>query len=174
MVAKFAEENQESAKKDKIKYSEIEKLVESSPDIFFEKKNKSSLYLFETVVKNSEIENLIKISDNLIKWGTKPEEGKGKEEISSGVLRNLLVISELIKKFREDGDTSKLIWHPLLTYSINRNLKDKDGNYKSEDPKLAEFFDNVLSISKDTEDSKKLEIILYPVVCIAIYKLRKK
>ena len=87
-----------------------------------------------------------------------------------GIIRNMLNLSEIIKEWRLYNDTSKLIWHPHLTYLINRNLKDKHGNYKSEE--IGEFFESVLSISKNTEELE-LEKILYPAICGVIYKLRK-
>lgn len=166
IVSEFAEDNQKSAKKDDIKCSEIENIIVNNTDCFYDSKNKSSLSLFETIVKNDEIEFLLDKINKLVKWANDGE-------ISSGILRNLLFVSEIYKVYRESEckDTSKLIWHPLLTYNINRNLK-RDGRYKSKDPELGEFFDKVLEINKDTEKSKQLERILYPAVCSAIYKLR--
>jgi len=78
-------------------------------------------------------------------------------------------LSEMMKAYREKKDTSKLIWHPMLTYMINRNLKRND-EYK--DTRVKDFFDSVLKLSKNEEDIK-LEKILYPAICGAIYKLRK-
>ncbi len=172
LVVDFAESNQHNAKRNDLEYKDIENVIKYDKKCFFEEKNKASLFIFDTVIKNTELEDLIKYSDKLVKWGTKSENGK--EEISAGILRNLFTISELIKQYKENKDTSKLMWHPLLTYSINRNLKDKNGNFKSKDEELAQFFYNVLSINKDNEQAKKIERILYPAVCTAIYKLRNK
>jgi CRISPR-associated protein Csm1 len=169
IVAEFSENNQELAKENDVKYSKIEKIIEKEKDCFCDNKNKSSMFVFNSVIKNSEISLLIETTNNLVKWGTKPDNGK--EEISSGLIRNLLIMSELLKDFREKGDTAKLMWHPMLTYSINRNLK-KDGKYKSVNPGIEKFFESILSISKD-EHEKQLERVLYPALCEAIYELRK-
>jgi hypothetical protein len=55
----------------------------------------------------------------------------------------------------------------MLTYSINRNIRGKKG----ETEEVRDFFQKVLSIYKDDE-GKKIQEILYPVLCETIYKLR--
>jgi len=170
LVAEFSEENQQKSKENGLKYIDIENLVQTENECFCEDKNKSSTFIFNSVIKNSEYELLMKTIDNLVKWSQKAEDGK--EYLSSGMLRNLLAVSELLKGFREEKDTSKLMWHPLLTYSINRNLKNKNGKYKCPEVDYEKFFKTVLSISKQDEESQKLENILYPAICGAIYILR--
>jgi len=161
IVAEFAEENQKVAKKKLLTEDVCEKL--NNPECFFEKNDKSTTRIFETNIKNTEVEKLLNNADKLTRWYET-------DKISMGIIRNMLNLSEIIKEWRLYNDTSKLIWHPHLTYLINRNLKDKHGNYKSEE--IGEFFESVLSISKNTEELE-LEKILYPAICGVIYKLRK-
>ncbi|MEM3373496.1 MAG: hypothetical protein QXF76_04745, partial [Candidatus Anstonellales archaeon] len=61
------------------------------------------------------------------------------------------------------------IWHPMLTYYINRNIRGKKGTTKE----IEEFFENALSINNNDEQTKIIKVILYPVLCETIYKLRK-
>jgi CRISPR-associated protein Csm1 len=160
LVNLFAEDNQDIVKKQKdFKYE---------PGCFESVNNKSSALIFNTKVKNLNLSELSSYEYLLTKW-VKENEEDSKKGISMGVLRNLLRLVEILKDYRETGNTSKLIWHPLLTYMINRNLK-KDGHYK--DSKIGEFFEKVLSINKNDND-KNFEKILYPAICGAIYKLRK-
>lgn len=167
IVADFADENQEIVKKMSNRYDSINEML-LKEDCFFEDNNKSSTYIFETGLKNSELNALRSYTYLLASWVKENESDKNKG-ISMGILRNLMQLSEMMKAYREKKDTSKLIWHPMLTYMINRNLKRND-EYK--DPRLKEIFDSVLNLSKNKEEIK-LEKILYPAICGAIYKLRK-
>jgi len=168
LVAGFADENQEKVKKYSSTYESVKKMLEKE-DCFFENNNKSSTLIFETGLKNSELAELKSKTELLTSW---VEENKTdpKKGISMGVLRNLMQLLEMMKAYRENGDTSKLIWHPMLTYMINRLLKDKNGEYR--DNEVGKFFVDVLKLNKNERDIK-LEKILYPAICGAIYKLRK-
>ncbi|MBK8549853.1 MAG: hypothetical protein IPL53_01875 [Ignavibacteria bacterium] len=158
LVNIFADENQDSVKK--------EEKVELTENCFNDENNKSSTYIFNTKLKDSDW-MILKVIPILTKW---IEDKSDKKEDVNGVLRNLMNLIEIQKEYREKKDTSKLIWHPMLTYMINRNLKDKDGKYRDEE--VGKFFDKVLQLSKD-EKEIKFEKILYPAICGAIYKLRK-
>ncbi|MCX7878087.1 MAG: type III-A CRISPR-associated protein Cas10/Csm1 [Ignavibacteria bacterium] len=161
LVNIFADENQETVKKEK-------KSLEIQEGCFEKDTNKASTFIFNTKVKNTNLADLTSYEYILTKWVKENEIEKNKG-ISMGTLRNLLQLMEILKNYRESGDTSKLIWHPLLTYMINRNLK-RDGNYK--DQEVGIFFDKVLSINNEDKE-KDFEKILYPAICGAIYKLRK-
>lgn len=160
LVNLLADENQSQAKMEK---SDDLNSSESLNSEF----NKASTFVFETKVKNAELDNLISYSDQMVKW-SKKNEVNSKEGVSMGVIRNLLTYSQMMKDYRENKDTRKLIWHPLLTYSINRNLM-KNGEYL--DQEVGAFFENVLKISK-SEKELELECLLYPVLCDTIFKLR--
>lgn len=171
IVAAFAEEAQENAKekaKGK-KYNNTDEML-NDPQCFYPKNNKASLNLFNSIIKTENQVFLNEKCNKLVQWGTK-KENEEREKVSMGTIRNLLLVSEIIKAYKEDGDTSRLIWHPHLTYHIRRVLKDKDGNYK--DPEVGQFFEKVLSIIRFNEESILIEEVLYPAVCGAIYRLRK-
>lgn len=169
LVADFSDGNQDMAKAKDIKFAEIEETINSKPDCFKDTQNKNSLFIFDSIIDNSDIENLIEYVENIVKWGIIKD--KGQEVLSSGMIRNLLTITENIKEYREKNETRNLIWHPHLTYLVNRNLKDKSGNYKFSDSEFTEFIDSILSISK-YESEMKIENLLYPALCSAVYKLR--
>ena len=155
-VSEISEENQEKAKNNSRQYSPDDSKYFSSSN------NKASFYLHNTIIKNSLINNIIKDIELLEKWYKE-------EKISMGIIRNLLMVSENMKDYREKRDPSKLMWHPLLTYQINRLLK-KDCKYPN--TQIEEYFETVLSINKDSKESKEKELILYPSICSTIYKLR--
>lgn len=163
IVSGFAEDNQDTSKN--LNESKINLNV---PSCFKEENNKASTLIFNTKLKNSKLEDLRSYTFLLAKWVNENEQDRNKG-ISMGVLRNLLQLVEILKQYREKKDTSKLIWHPMLTYMINRNLKDKNGIYK--DTEVGNFFDDVLKFSKNEEEIE-FEKILYPAICGAIYKLR--
>ncbi|HMQ68901.1 MAG TPA: type III-A CRISPR-associated protein Cas10/Csm1 [Ignavibacteria bacterium] len=160
LVNIIADENQDLVKKGE--------KIELKENCFNNSKNKSASFIFNTKLKNSELDNLKSYTYLFSKWVNDNEKNKN-DGISMGVLRNLMRLIENLKLYREKGDTRKLMWHPMLTYMINRNLKDKNGEYKNED--VGKFFKEVLSLNKE---EKNLEKIIYPAICGAIYKLRKK
>ncbi|GEM_PF-1259121 len=176
IVADMAEENQDRVKS-KFKASDLkneksgtlksfEKRISEEPDIFYEKNDKAAIRLFNTNVKNSLINKMLSFREMLINW-VNDEENK----VTRGVLRNLLYFSKIMKDFNEKNDTRLLMWHPKMTYMINRLLKDKNGNYVN--PEVAEFFDTALKINNGQDiQAIILEQILYPVVCEAIYGTR--
>jgi len=89
------------------------------------------------------------------------------DKISMGVIRNTLRLTEIMKKWRDNNDSSKLIWHPYLSYMINRNLKGK-GNTE-----IDNLYKEILSISNTSEGTILKEQILFPALCGVIYKLRR-
>ncbi|MBV6479145.1 MAG: hypothetical protein HGGPFJEG_01906 [Ignavibacteria bacterium] len=158
LVNIFADENQEAVKK-----GEKIELIENCFNDF---NNKSSFFIFNTKLKNSELDCLKDKTKQLSEW-VEANKKDNKKGISMGVLRTLMQLVEILKQYREKKDTSKLIWHPMLTYMINRNLK------KDKDTEVGEFFKEVLKLNKNTEEIN-FEKILYPAICGAIYKLREK
>ncbi len=162
IVAAMAEENQKEAKK-KFKSKQKPDEMLNHASCLNDENDKAGTYLFETVIKNKRHEDLIIEKERLAKWVE-----DNNNPVTMGTIQNLLQIAELMKAYREKNDTSKLIWHPMLTYYINRNIKGK----KKTDPEVEAFFNKALNIYKDDE-AKQLEDILYPVLCETIYKLRK-
>lgn len=163
LVNIFAEENQDEVKKNK----------ESEKNTSFESEsNKSSTYIFDTKLKNSELGELKLQIEMLSKWIKENEADKNKG-ISMGVLRNFMRLVEIRKEFTENVDSKKIIWHPLLTYLINRNLKRIENNelvYK--DLEVEEYFERFLDLTKNA--SNNFVLTVHPAICGAIYKLRKK
>ena len=162
LVNVFADENQEYVKKKKKGESD-----ELKSDSLNASVNKASTLIFESKIKNSELQDVLHKSEKMIGW-VRENDVNSKKGVSMGVLRNLLSYSEMMKGYRANGDTRKLMWHPLLSYSINRNLM-KNGEYL--DQEVGAFFENVLKISKN-EEEMELERLLYPVLCDTIFKLR--
>lgn len=161
IVADMAEENQKKSKnkfKNKIDKEELDNL-----ECFCINNDKTGTFLFDKVVKNNRHEDIIKEKDKLVNWVL-----DNNNPVTMGTIRNLLQIAEIIKEYEEKKDTSKLIWHSMLTYYINRNVRGKKGTTKE----MEDFFDKILSIYKD-EEARKIQDILYPVLCETIYKLRK-
>lgn len=162
IVADIAEDNQKESKK-KFKMKILPKELINDPECFYDTKDKAGTMLFDTSVKNTRQRNIIEEKDRLVNWVLDKE-----NPVSMGTIRNLLQISEIIRDYEDEEkkDTSKLMWHPMLTYYLNRNIKGKAK------PEVEKYFEKVLSIYKD-EEAKKVHEILYPVLCETIYKLRK-
>lgn len=152
IISEIAEQNQELCK---------EKANSKEDLIFTSDKNKASIFIFDTVIKNDWLEDFLKKTADLTTWVNDP-----KINLSHGLLRKLLDASEAIKKYENTKDASYLIWHAQLTYSVNRLLKDKNNKYRNEI--VGKFFDGVLSIRKN----EQLDNMLYPIVCQVIYNIR--
>jgi CRISPR-associated protein Csm1 len=164
IISEFSEDNQKTAKKDNLAFSDIRSLITGSNDFFTEERNKSKLFIFDTVMSINDIDILIETSNNLIKWASLKEE---KQKLSSGIIVNLMTLSMMMKDFVEKGETKNLMYHPLLSYLVNRLLKDKNG-YKNKDTGV--FFDYLLNLKLNIDD--KMFRVLYPAVCTSIYRLR--
>ncbi len=162
IVAEFAEDNQKTSKKKFKSKINPEELL-NDHKCFYDINDKAGTLLFETPIKNSRFNDLVFEKNRLVSWVLDNE-----NPVTMGTIRNLLQISEIIKAYEDNKDTSKLMWHPMLTYSVNRNIKGKKGVTKE----VEDFFERILSIYKD-EEAKKIQEILYPVLCETIYKLRK-
>ncbi|HRI85840.1 MAG TPA: hypothetical protein PK536_10390, partial [Ignavibacteria bacterium] len=106
------------------------------------------------------LNEVLKLEDSFYRWHEAEP-----QKISMGVIRNTLRLTEIMKEWK-NGDSSKLIWHPYLSYMINRNLKTGI-DYK--DAKIGELYEEILSLNK--KQSSKLTI-LNPALCGVIYKLR--
>lgn len=168
IVSRIAEENQEKIKSafpsPKIK----ENIMLGKKDVFYAQNDKAGLRVFDTNLKLELIDKLLYYKSKLIEW-----EKDEKNNVSQGVLRNLLYFAKIIDDYNRKGDTKYLMWHPKLNYMINRLLKDKNGKYPKAE--VEEFFEMALDINKkDNLEALTLEQILYPVVCEAIYGTRIK
>ena len=164
IVADIAEENQKDSKKYFKSKKNIDELL-NDPKCFYSENDKTGTLIFDTPVKNECLADIESEKNRLVKWVL-----DNNNPVTMGTIRSLLQIAEIIKAFKETNDTSKLIWHPMLTYQLNRNIRDKKG--ASED--VVKFFDDVLSIYKENEKANKIDKILYPVLCETIYNLRNK
>lgn len=162
IVAAMAEDNQKASKNKFKSNLELKELLKDN-ECFYAQKDKGGTFLFETAVKNSRHDDLVFEKSRLVSWVLDNE-----NPVTMGTIRNLLQISEIIKAYEDKKDTSKLIWHPMLTYQLNRNIKGKKGA----NDEVINFFENVLSIYQDKEQ-ENIKDILYPVLCETIYKLRK-
>jgi hypothetical protein len=91
-------------------------------------------------------------------------------QISMGTVRNLLKFSEMMREYDEDNSkTEYLMWHPLLSYQIERNVKQR-GAYP--DNKMGNFFESILNLINKNEKDKQLKKILLPALCGAIWRVR--
>lgn len=161
IVAEFAEENQENGKK---YTNDVQKelLKTKKEKAFLYENDKSGTFLFNTFVKNHNLNYLIKQTEYLTLKAKDEKSG-----LSKGLIRRLLELSEMMKKYEETDDAAYLIAYARLNHTVNRLLKDKDNEIKK-------FFDKVLTINKEgNEEAEKLEKILHPLVCQIIYNIRK-
>jgi len=169
IVAELSEENQKAVK-NKFKVSNGKSIPEvlADPGSFLNQNDKAGTSIYDTEVKNSQLKELLILVNQLKNW-VKPLNENERPKLSHGMLRNLMVLSEIMKDFRNKGETKDLMWHPKLTYQVNRLLK-KNGHF--EDASLGVFFDKVLKLNKDKHEIA-FEKLLYPAVCSVIYLIRK-
>lgn len=165
LVNEFAEEAQAKCK-DKKKQVNL-----SRATCFYPEENKASVMVHDTVVKNSQIEDIIKQTKDLMDWVNDKD-----NPVSMGVVRALLNLTGVMNEYLEDKKTEKLMFYPQLTYMINRLLKDGSGNYKGVNQAAREevekLFDKAMDISLDETEKRKFFSRLEPALCEAIYKLR--
>jgi CRISPR/Cas system-associated protein Cas10 (large subunit of type III CRISPR-Cas system) len=160
MIAEFAEESQKKGKK--INKNEQLKLVKSKDaKSFFAFNDKASTHLFGTCIKNSQLDYFIKKSNEILTLSN--EAGSN---LSSGLIRKLLELSEIKNKYQSGKDPSYLIAYARVIYTINRIIKP--GNYS-----LDNFLKTVTSIHfEDDQESVLLNMIFHPLICQIIYKKR--
>lgn len=167
IVAEFSEENQSAVKREfKTTRNGIHETL-NNVNSFYNKNDKSGTHIFNTFIKNEKVKKLLDLVRLLEEW-INPKDENIKPKLSHGMLRNLMILSEIMKNFREKGETKDLLWHPKLTYQVNRLLK-RNGNYIHDD--VGEFFEKILKINKD-EEEQEFEKLLYPAVCTTIYLTR--
>jgi CRISPR-associated protein Csm1 len=157
IVADFAEKHQQEGKQHT---KELQKklLNTEKEKAFLAEHDKAGTFLFETFVKNENLEYFLKQVNELTQKAKDEKSG-----LSRGLIRRLLELSEMLKKYSETNDAAYLIAYARLNYSVNRLLKDKE---------IRSFFDNVLTIHKEgNEEAQKLEKILHPLVCQVIYNI---
>ena len=161
IVADFAEDNQNVGKK--FTKEDQYKLLKAKDELSFIADNdKAGTFLFNTFVKNEELDYLMKQIESLTLKAQDEKNG-----LSRGLIRRLLELSEMLKKYDETDDETYLIAYARLNHTVNRLLKDKDRE-------LIKFFEDILTINKEgNEEAQKLEKILHPLICQVIYNLRK-
>lgn len=160
IVAGFAEENQKEGKKH-TKNEQRNLLLSKNNSSFTVENDKAGTFIFNSFVKNSELADLINMTNELTEKAKDEKSG-----LSKGLIRRLLELSEMLKKYQENNDAIYLIAYARLNHTVNRLLKDKDNDIKK-------FFKDVLTINKeDNLYAQKIEKILYPLVCQVIYNIR--
>lgn len=163
IVADFAEENQKEGKKIT---SQIQRKLLSDDSMkasaFLSENDKAGTFIFNSFVKNYELDGLIQMVNELTEKAKDEKSG-----LSRGLIRRLLELSEMMKKYDETDDATYLIAYARLNHTVNRLLMDKDKD-------IIKFFQDVLTINKEgNNEAQKIEKILYPLVCQVIYNLRK-
>lgn len=162
LIADFAEENQKQGKKYS-KDSQNKMLKNNTEQVtaFIADNDKAGTFLFNTFIKNKDLDYFIELTELLSKKANDENSG-----LSSGLIRRLLELSEMLKKYEETNDASYLIAYARLNHTVNRLLKDKD-------KAIINFFNSVLIINKEeNKDAQRLEKILYPLICQVIYNIR--
>jgi CRISPR-associated protein Csm1 len=161
IVADFAEDNQKEGKR--FTQDDQYKLLKAKDELSFIADNdKAGTFLFDTFVKNEQLDYLMKQIEKLTFKAQDEKSG-----LSRGLIRRLLELSEMLKKYEETDDATYLIAYARLNHTVNRLLKDKD-------KELIKFFEDILTINKEgNKDAQNLEKILHPLVCQVIYNLRK-
>lgn len=162
IVADIAEHNQSTGKK--AKQSEQRMMVTlGDPRSFYPENDKAATIVYETIVKNSQLEKLKSQADTVTSW-VEDEHTK----FSHRLVRKLLDVAEAIKQYDETGDAALLLWHARLSYTVNRLLKNNRGEFHNRE--VGEFFEQVLSFNKN--EARELKEMLYPLACQVIYNLR--
>ncbi len=165
-VAESSEKNQKESKKDKL---DISNLKENS-NFFHKSKNKASIFLFGDVIKNEEVGDFIKEANNVIVWRKNYDKNlENKPKMSSGILRDLHDLMILKKESEEKGkkkDSRKMIWHPILTYKIEREFKNRQGELKDSLQKEVFDFCNQLTdiSSKNFVDNYILSLLKFVIL----------
>jgi CRISPR-associated protein Csm1 len=161
IIADFAEDNQKEGKR--FTKDEQYKLLKAKDEkSFLADNDKAGTFLFDTFVKNEQLDYLMKQIEKLTLKAQDEKSG-----LSRGLIRRLLELSEMLKKYEETDDATYLIAYARLNHTVNRLLKDKD-------KEIIKFFENILTINKEgNEEAQKLEKILHPLVCQVIYNIRK-
>ncbi len=168
IISEFSDNNQAEVKNSlkTTKNKPIEEIL-LTPESFTKQYDKAGSFMFNTTVKNYQLNELLFLIKQLKEW-VKPSDEKQKPKLSIGMLRNLMVLSEIMRDYRNRGETKDLLWHPKLTYQVNRLLKKND---KYTDAEVGTFFDKILKLDKN-ENEKEFEKLLYPAVCTVIYLIR--
>ena len=162
IVADFAEESQKEGKKFTSQIQNRLLCDEKNKTLAFKSENdKAGTFIFNSFIKNNELDNLIQIANDLTEKANDEKSG-----LSRGLIRRLFELSEMLKKYEETDDATYLIAYARLNHTVNRLLKDKDKD-------IIKFFENVLTVNKEgNNEAQKIEKILYPLVCQVIYNIR--
>jgi CRISPR-associated protein Cas10/Csm1 subtype III-A len=161
IISDFADNNQKAIKR---KYKNELKNENDSvpPDFFISENDKAGSMIFETPVKNSDLDLIKEYEKKLIGW---IEE----DHLSIGSLRYLFTLAQILTEV-DRKDYRHLMWHPRLNYHITKNIKKK-GLYPNTG--MEAFYTQILSLSHIDSGQSKLKRLLMPIVCRTIYSLRK-
>jgi CRISPR-associated protein Csm1 len=164
IVADIAEDNQKEGKKyTKAEQNELLNLENKKGVAFLADYDKAGTFIYNTFIKNKDLDFFSKQVEYLTLKANDERNG-----LSRGLIRRLLDLSEMMKKYNETDDATYLIAYARLNNSVNRLLKDR-----GTDTDIKKFFENVLTINKTgNEVAEKLEKILHPLVCQVIYNIR--
>lgn len=159
MVAEAAEKNQAAVKSIMKNPMSVES-IHTDREYFSDTSDKAGMSVFGSALKANRIQDIISQSEKVTTW----IENKG-NAVSIGTVQRTLELAKMMLDYRRTKDGSKLIWHPLLTYYLKRNLKDSNNR------ETVIFFEQILSVYKDA-DARKIEEIVVPVLYDVILRNR--
>jgi CRISPR-associated protein Csm1 len=150
IIGEFAEQN----------LQQMKNFITPDKDSLEDNFSSGETFIFDTKINNELLYPLNYYTNKLYEWCSK--------ELSASnalkILRNLYYLAGLKRSFPEKNNTSKFIYHPLLTYQIRKlkNIPDE----------VRKFLDFALIINNNNNsESEIMEKILFPAVCGALYKL---
>lgn len=158
IVADIAEENQKQGKE---KTKEKQKLLLDNQDnnSFSFINDKAGTFLFNSFIKNSELDYFLQNSNIVTSWVTN-------NELSHGLVRKILELAEMTNKYEDTKDATYLIGYARSTHSVNRaKIKNTDIDIF--------LHKKVLKINTENDpEAAKLKSILLPLICQVIYNTR--
>lgn len=167
ILSDFADRNQSEIKK---KYKNKLEIKDDEPipdDFFFSANDKAGSMIFDTAVKNSRLDDIIKWTDLLTKWVSIKEN----PPITKGTLRYIFDLSKMINKYHA-GDPASLFWHPKLTYFVKRNIDLETESLNDEERKeFNKFIEEMLALEFKT--GSDIKEILTPVTSSVILRTRE-
>lgn len=101
---------------------------------------RDSFAVFNSVVKQEKLDELFKFAEFLDKKRKEPNE---KSKINSGFLHRLLHYMRMAKSFEDGEDYNGIMYKPLLSYDVGRNIveRDKEGKMTKGEEEYKKFQD---------------------------------
>lgn len=164
LTADIAGENQDRIKR---AFKNTEAKSDINENTFKKSHDKSGVMIFDSALKCSILGDFIEWSDRLIGWTkispTPP--------ISKGAFRHIFEISSMMDEYYHKKNVTALMWHPLLTYYVKRNLNPA---YEFEDSSEQQQYERLLTaiLKLEKEDEFDLKTILRPLMNSVILKTR--